>query len=248
MLISGGCLRRGRVVYLYSPPLAGFASHIPPPFPVVMLPRRNSTNAIPNYISPRPTAGSFGTGRPLTLVTNRQLFHASTVEIESPVSETLPQGIPPLPLRSASFPSLPPDNDGVGRRPTQHNTHETYSATLEEHAPVPSQPPNIMPVPIPMQAPPVRQSSGSPPPPTRPRQPAPSLGVGGFTPTFSPSPHSDPGLSRYEAAGMSEGIHAGVWPTYNKVSQEFDEKSSKKWNDNLDVLLIFVSIVTWDGD
>jgi len=41
-------------------------------------------------------------------------------------------------------------------------------------------------------------------------------------------------------------MHAGVWPTYNKVSQEFDEKRLKKWNEDLDVLLIFVSLVVMD--
>jgi len=56
-------------------------------------------------------------------------------------------------------------------------------------------------------------------------------------------PRPDPGPAHYEPAGISEGIHAGVWPTYNKVSQEFDEKRLKQWNDDLDVLLIFVSLV-----
>jgi hypothetical protein len=58
-----------------------------------------------------------------------------------------------------------------------------------------------------------------------------------------PPPRSDSGPAHYEPAGISEGIHAGVWPTYNKVSQEFDEKRLKQWNDDLDVLLIFVSLV-----
>jgi len=56
-------------------------------------------------------------------------------------------------------------------------------------------------------------------------------------------PRLDSGPAHYEPAGISEGIHAGVWPTYNKVSQEFDEKRLKQWNDDLDVLLIFVSLV-----
>ena len=56
-----------------------------------------------------------------------------------------------------------------------------------------------------------------------------------------PQPESGP--AHRETAGVSEGIHAGVWPTYNKVSQEFDEKGLKQWNDDLDVLLIFVSVL-----
>ena len=58
-----------------------------------------------------------------------------------------------------------------------------------------------------------------------------------------PPPRLDSSPAHHEPAGISEGIHAGVWPTYNKVSQEFDEKRLKQWNDDLDVLLIFVSIV-----
>ena len=66
----------------------------------------------------------------------------------------------------------------------------------------------------------------------------------------SPQPESGPahretaGVSEgiRETASVSEGIHAGVWPTYNKVSQEFDEKWLKQWNEDLDVLLIFVSL------
>ena len=65
------------------------------------------------------------------------------------------------------------------------------------------------------------------------------------SPNVMPAPpsRSDPGPTYYEPAGISEGIHAGVWPTYNKVSQEFDEKRLKQWHDDLDVLLIFVSLL-----
>jgi hypothetical protein len=52
--------------------------------------------------------------------------------------------------------------------------------------------------------------------------------------------HSD---SNPKPAGISEDLHAGVWHTYNKVSQEFDEKRLKKWNEDLDTLLILVSLV-----
>ena len=56
-----------------------------------------------------------------------------------------------------------------------------------------------------------------------------------------PPSRPDSGPTYYEPAGISEGIRAGVWPTYNKVSQEFDEKRLKQWHDDLDVLLIFAS-------
>jgi len=38
-------------------------------------------------------------------------------------------------------------------------------------------------------------------------------------------------------------MHAGFWPTYNKVSREFDEKRLGKWDRDLDILLVFVSLV-----
>ena len=65
-----------------------------------------------------------------------------------------------------------------------------------------------------------------------------------FNPTSEPTP-PQPELvpTHYETAGVSEGIYAGVWPIYNKVSKEFDEKRLKQWNDDLDVLLIFVSLL-----
>jgi len=53
---------------------------------------------------------------------------------------------------------------------------------------------------------------------------------------------SNSGPPHYESADISGGIHANVWPTYNKISQEFDEKRLAKWNADLDVLLIFVSL------
>jgi len=122
-----------------------------------------------------------------------------------------------------------------------------------------------------MPIPSFSQSPESPVPPRQYRQLAPGGGVGGFTTIPPPhrgftrddfrhsapdhtyrfdaefSPHSDSGLPHYETAGISEGMHAGVWPTYNKISQEVDEKRLKKWNDDLDVLLIFVSLVVERG-
>ena len=58
-----------------------------------------------------------------------------------------------------------------------------------------------------------------------------------------PSVRSDSGPPQYESAAVTGGIHAKVWPTYNKISKEFDDKKLEKWNSDLDVLLIFVSLV-----
>ena len=56
-----------------------------------------------------------------------------------------------------------------------------------------------------------------------------------------PSLREDSESPHYESADISGGIHADVWPTYNKFSKEFDENNLEKWNKDLDVLLIFVS-------
>ena len=170
-----------------------------------MLPRRDSKSVPPSYVPPQPTNGTVGGRRPLSLVTNRQPFRASTAQMvgtESPVPETSPQEIPPISPRPMPLPHFPPGSSGLRRQSTRRNTYETYSSASEERNP--PRPSNVIPV---------------------------------------PPPRSDSGPAHYEPAGISEGIHAGVWPTYNKVSQEFDEKRLKQWNDDLDVLLIFVSLV-----
>ena len=59
------------------------------------------------------------------------------------------------------------------------------------------------------------------------------------------APRLDSDLHGFE--GISGGVHAKIWPTYNKISQEFDEKRLMKWNADLDVLLIFVSLVVGTG-
>jgi len=61
--------------------------------------------------------------------------------------------------------------------------------------------------------------------------------------TPKPATRSGPGPPPYETAGTSEGIHAEVWPTYIKASQEFDEKRLGKSDRDLDILLVFVSLV-----
>jgi hypothetical protein len=60
----------------------------------------------------------------------------------------------------------------------------------------------------------------------------------------TPEPHT---LPPSKTTATSEDVHAGVWSTYNEVSQKVDEKRLKKWNEDLDVLLIFVSFVV-EGD
>ena len=231
--------------------------------PTVMLPRRNSANLTSGHTSPRTTSGSAGDRRPLSLVTSQQPFRASTTqtfETESPQSQTSPQGTPPLP-------PLPPGGSGLRRQSTRRTTYETYVSAIDEHDSVPSQPANIMF----MHAPPLPKIPDPPHTPMRFQQPAPGGSVGGFT--ALPSSHhesssdyshhntteytyrfdtmplscSESGPPHYESADISGGIHANVWPTYNKISQQFDEKILAKWNTDLDGFLIFVSLMV-EGD
>ena len=239
------------------------------PFHSVMLSRRSSTDVAPDQVSPQPTSGSFGGRQSLSLATNQQAFRAHTaeaVETESPKSEISPQVTPPFPPRPTSH--LPPSIGGLGRRSTRQGSYGTYASALGEYVPATSPPPSALPIPSP-------QTPGhSPPTPMRHRQQlAPGGGIGGFV--FSPSQHgpsrgdshhntadytyrfdtmpsSDSDPPHYESEDVTGGIHAKVWPTYNKISKDFDEKRLRKWNSDLDVLLIFVSLVvggkTTDSD
>jgi len=191
-----------------------------------MLPSRRSTNVTPGYVSPRPTGSSISARRQPSTVTNQEPFRAvttQTVETESSADETFPQGIPPTlpgnngpvkkPTRAEEIPQMPLGNNGFRQKPIRRDT------------PIPTKAKEIPPIPLgKSRSRPIRRGTRIP------TQPAPDI------PEDSSSPY-------HEAAAISEGIHAGIWPTYNKVSQEFDEKRFKRWNDDLDVLLIFVSPV-----
>lgn len=76
-------------------------------------------------------------------------------------------------------------------------------------------------------------SSPAYPPPTHIRPGPPVLG----------DLHKDSGPLHSNPADIFGDIHADVWPTYNKISQELDKKKLSKWNADLEVLLIFVSLV-----
>ena len=190
-----------------------------------MLPRRHSKRATPNPISPPLTSDSISGKRPLNPVTHHHPFRASTAQTvgtESPVPEILP--VPPRPV---SFLPSPPSSSGPRRQQTRYDTLET-SLSLPFEECVQPQPPNVTSIPTPS----VSQT----------HQPAPGGGVGGFEPIPKPTALSDSSLPPYETAGISEGPHAGIWATYNKVSQEFDGKRLEKWNEDLNVLLIFVGL------
>jgi len=193
-----------------------------------MLHRRRSKKTIPNPTTPQPASGSLSSRRPLNPVTHQQPLHALTVETESLVSEVSRQETLPVPSRPVTSPSSPPGSSGPRRQQTRHNTQETlWSPTPKEQ---------VLPQP---------QEADSTPIPSVSQAPEPlGGGVGGSesVPKFT---YSDSSSLRYETTGVSEGAHAGVWATYNKVSQEFDKKRLEKWSDDLDVLLIFVSPTPW---
>jgi hypothetical protein len=182
-------------------------------------------------------------------------------ETEATASETSRREILPVPLRPVSFPPSPPSGSGSRLQRTGHDTVGTSRPPPFEER-VSPQPPNVMHMPTPL----VPQTPGPPASPMRSHQPTPGGGVGGFVPIPSPHhesgrdhfhyntadytyrfdqkfTHSDSSSPPYETAGISEGVHAGIWSTYNRVSEEFDEKRLTKWNEDLDVLLIFVSLM-----
>ena len=219
--------------------------------------RRNSTNITPGRTPPRSTSSSIAGTRPLSLVATHQAFRISTArmpETESLESEIPPQELSPVPPpRPVPSSYLPPGNSGLRRQSTRRGTHETFRPTLDEHNP--SRPPS-MPV---ATTPQLSEPSPSIPthrlapgdgnvcsaPVTSPqRESSLDYSTADYTYRFDtmPSPRLDSGPPHYEPADISGGIHAKVWPTYNKVSQEFDEKRLAKWNADLDVLLIFVSL------
>ena len=218
-MVSGGRLSRGHGVYIpcNSPDCT---PHIPLLLFVVMLPRRNSTS------------GSLSGRRPLSVAINQQTFRASTagtVETESPQSEISPQpqATPSIPPRPPAFSQLPPRISGLRRQSTRRDTHEAYASILEEDVPASS-------------------------------QPVPGSGIGGFA-AGTPF-HHDPNRNdsqqntadytyRFDTIPSSQsdsdsgGVHAKIWPTYNRVSKEFDDRMSARCNSNLDTPLLFVSLV-----
>ena len=219
-----------------------------------MLPHRNSTSSNPSYTSFHQTGGR----RPLSLITDQKAFRATTaepIETESPQSDIfLRDGpvVPPMPPRPPPFPQAPPRNGGPSRQSTTPDTHESFSPTPDF-----PRPPKIIPRPS-LPHPRISVHAASP---TRPRLhfsggfAIPSSHRRGDSHYTADYPHrfdvmprrEDSGPPHYEPEDISGGIYAKAWPTYNKISKEFDEKNLSKWNTDLDVLLIFVSLALIGG-
>ena len=161
----------------------------------------------------------------------------------------LPGRCPPsLPDRSQQlvFPD-PPRGIGGFRRPSiRCDTHETSTSALQEHAPTSPQPPS-MPLPqVPghsyaqTQQPGQGGGSGKPPAATPFHNKTANYS---YRLDTTPSARSNPDSPQYKPAALTGDVHAKIWPTYNKISKEFDSKMLGKSDTDLDVLLIFVSLV-----
>lgn len=235
-----------------------------------MFPRRSLTSPNPGYAPSHPKSGSSGSRRSSSLLVNQRagrLTTVQTVETEftqsetlspqqesfspqseffspqseyfSPQSETLPpqsetvspdtQNAPPMPPRQSPLLPSHPGNDTL--RPPQRDSHETLGSPVSPSNPM---------------WPRLSVTGGSASGSAMPSSPLHGLSFGyshqstaGYT--IMPSPQPGSGMPHHEPPDISGGIHADVWPIYNKISQNFDEKNLMKWNQDLDVLLIFVS-------
>ena len=191
-----------------------------------MLHRRRSRKTTLDPTLPQPASGSLSSRRPLNPTTHQQPLHLLTVETESLVSEVSRQETLPVQSRPVTSPSSSPGSSGPRPQQTRHDTQETLrSPTPKEQVPQQPQKADPMPIPSVSQA---LEPLGS--------------GVGGFE-SVPKVTHSDSSSLPYETTGISEGAHAGVWPTYNKFSKEFDEERLKNWSDGSEALVIFVSLV-----
>lgn len=189
----------------------------------------------PDSASPRPTSGFFGGRRSPSLVSDQEKFRATTpqiIKIETPQFKDLPQDTqtaPPMPPRPPATPELPPRNS-LRRQSTVPHTRGPSDFPSQ------SQPPNVMRMPTPLPQGPLRST----PPPMPSRQPTLGGGVSGFAHTSG-----DTRPLQHGSADISRG--AKVWHTYNTVSQKFDGKRLETWNENLNALLLFVSLTPGGG-
>ena len=222
------------------PAIPQIALHISPLLvSFAMISRGSSINVTSGPAFPLPIGGP-SSGGPPSVATDRQPFHADaagTLETGLPQSETSSRAIPPLsPPWPTPFPHPPRGVSGLRWESARQNTYDTYPPSPEEYAP--------------MQYP----------------KPAPGGGVGGFTPPppFNrdagrvhsyrntanyayrfdaiPTARSDSDPVHYQSEDITGGVHAEVWPIYNKISEEHDKKMLKELSSELDSLPTFVSV------
>ena len=218
-------------------------------------------NVTSDPASPQPISGP-PSGGPPSVATDQHPSRADaagTPETEPPQPEPSSRASPPTcsppppPLPTRPSPS-PGGVHGLRQESTGQNINESHIPFPGKYASTSSQSPvNAY---QPSLGFPQVQVPGQPPSiSTQYPQPAPGGGIGGFTLFNSnvtadyaylfdtiPSPGSDSDPPHFESEDVTGGVHAKVWPIYNEISEEHDKKMLKKWNSDLDVLLIFVSV------
>ena len=215
------------------------------------MPRRNSKKPSPGYTPPRLTNSYVGGRPPLTLVTYQDPFRATpaqTVEAEPSQFKTFQQDTQdaPVPPRPSTSPLSPRSSR---RQSVRTDTDETLSPVSE--SPSQFQSPNISsPTSIPSRKPTLGKDTDefARPPPIRHwsgHENSHQHAADSYSYQFgtAPSPPTKSGPSHYTSADVSGGVYAHVWPVYNRISQESDQKLFSRWNFDLDVLLIFVSLL-----
>ena len=209
-----------------------------------MVSRGSSTNVTSDPIFRQPI-GTPSSGGPPNVATDQQPPHADaagTLETGLPQSEASSRAIPPLlPPRSTPFPHSPPRGvSGLRWESARQNTHDIYSSSPEEYAPMEFPQPTLVgggggtgP-----------RFTGTPPFIRDPTRVNSHRNTANYPYRFDtmPSVRSDSDPPHYQSENVTGGVHAEVWPIYNKISEEYDEKMSKRWNSDLDILLVFVSV------
>ena len=212
------------------------------------MPCRNPKKPNPVYTLPRLTNSYVGDRPPLNLVTYPGPFRAATariVEMEPSQFEKFPHDTRDTPVSLRPSPSpLSPRNPR--RQLARTDTDKTLSPVSE--SPPRSQSPNTIspPTSIPSGKPVLGKDVDELVSPLQIRHwsrheyshqhAADSCAYQFDTP---PSPPTNSCPCHCKSADVS----GGVWPIYNRVSQESDKKLFSGWNADLDLMLLFVSLL-----
>ena len=188
-----------------------------------------SSRAIPPLPPPRPTPFPHSP---------RGVSGLRTLETGPPQLETSSGAIPPLlPPQLTPFPHSPPRGvSGPRLKLTMQNTSDDYPPSPEGDPPVQFPQPTLV------------DGGGkfkrTPPFNRDPSRVDAHRNTTNYHYRFDtmPSARSDSDPPHNQSGDVTGGAHADVWPIYNKISKEHDDKMLTKWNSDLDVLLVFVSV------
>ena len=220
--------------------------------PACAMLRRNQKKPNPVYPPPRLTNSYVGGRPPLTLVTHQESFRAApaqTVETEPSQLGTFPQNTQDaaMPLRPPASPLSPRSSR---RQSIRTDTDETLSPVSE--SPSQFQLPNIISSPtiLPSRKPTLGEDIDefARPPPIRHwsgHEYSHQHAADSYPYQFGTAPSSPErsGPSHYTSADVSGGVYAHVWPVYNRISKRSDNELLSRWYEDLDQLLIFVSLL-----